>query len=171
MTMRLSRQQKWDLRYLRLAKEAATWSKDPSTKVGAVTVDREGDVIAVTFNGLPRGVADSIERLADRDVKYRMIEHAERNGMRVANKGGGDTVGATVYTYPLPPCAPCAAHLLQHGVSRIVSVTARPEDEALVKRWQEDFSLANTMYQERNVELVLYFPEFLEMRDDFYPGD
>lgn len=168
--MRLSRQQKWDLRYLRLAQEASTWSKDPSTKVGSVVVDREGDVIAVTFNGLPRGVSDSLDRLDNREVKYRMIEHAERNGMRVANKGGGDTVGSTVYIYPLPPCAPCAAHLLQHGVARIVSIASRPGDEELVRRWQDDFNLANDMYRERDVELMLYFPEFLENEDDHDVG-
>ncbi len=163
--MQLSRQEKWDLRYLRLAREASTWSKDPSTKVACVVVDRDGDVIAVTYNGLPRGVCDSLDRLDNRDIKYRMIEHAERNGMRVANKGGGDTLGATVYVYPLPPCAPCAAHLLQHGVARIVSLVPRL-GAPLTERWQEDFKLASAMYAERDVELMLYPFNFLEDSDD-----
>ena len=29
---------KWDTRFLKLAKEIATWSKDPSTQVGAIAV-------------------------------------------------------------------------------------------------------------------------------------
>lgn len=29
---------KWDRRFLRLAEEVSTWSKDPGTRVGAATV-------------------------------------------------------------------------------------------------------------------------------------
>jgi dCMP deaminase len=37
---------KWDHYFLRLAKEAASMSKDPSTKVGAVIVDQDRNVVA-----------------------------------------------------------------------------------------------------------------------------
>jgi len=44
---------KWDERYLALAAEVATWSKDPSTQVGAVTVGSKKEVLSQGFNGFP----------------------------------------------------------------------------------------------------------------------
>jgi dCMP deaminase len=41
---------KWDLRYLNLAKEVSTWSKDPSSKIGAVAVGSKGQVLAQGYN-------------------------------------------------------------------------------------------------------------------------
>ena len=160
----LSRQQKWDRRYLRLARELASFSKDPSTGVGCIVADEDGDIIAATFNGLPRGVHDSVERLSNRDLKYRMIEHAERNATRVATKKGGDAAGTTFYVYPFQPCGPCAAHLAQHKVKRIVSMHA--EDAGLIARWSEDITLANQIYREAGICLDLYFAAFLDLEDD-----
>ena len=50
---------KWDERYLALAAEIATWSKDPSTQVGAVTVGSKKEVLSQGFNGFPRGINDT----------------------------------------------------------------------------------------------------------------
>ena len=48
---------KWDERFVRIAFEVATWSKDPGTKVGAVLVaDRR--IIASGYNGFPQGIED-----------------------------------------------------------------------------------------------------------------
>ena len=44
---------KWDHRYLLLAKEVGSWSKDPSTQIGAVAVGSKGQVLAQGYNGLP----------------------------------------------------------------------------------------------------------------------
>ena len=58
---------KWYLRYLSLAKEVATWSKDPNTQVGAVVVGSKGQILSQGYNGFPRGIKDSNRRLNDRD--------------------------------------------------------------------------------------------------------
>ena len=68
---------KWDMRFLDMAKMVGSWSKDPSTQVGAAIVDNDRRVISVGYNGFPKGVADN-ERLEDREEKYKMIVHAER---------------------------------------------------------------------------------------------
>jgi len=47
---------KWDQRYLKLAEEVASWSKDPSRKIGAVAVGAKGQVLAQGYNGFPRGI-------------------------------------------------------------------------------------------------------------------
>ena len=60
---------KWDERFIELARLVAAWSKDPSTKVGAVIVRPDRTVASVGFNGFARGVDDTEERLNDRALK------------------------------------------------------------------------------------------------------
>jgi len=62
---------KWDRRMLGLVNLVATWSKDPSTGVGAVIVDAKNRVVSLGYNGFPRAVCDSDEALFDRDEKLR----------------------------------------------------------------------------------------------------
>ena len=62
---------KWDIRYLKLAKEVSKWSKDPSVQVGAIAVGEIGQVLAQGYNGFPRGVKDDMSRYEDRETKYR----------------------------------------------------------------------------------------------------
>ena len=64
---------KWDRRFLELANFVASWSKDPSTKVGAVIVRADRTVASMGFNGFPRGVLDHEGRYADRATKYAMV--------------------------------------------------------------------------------------------------
>ena len=72
---------KWYKRYLKLAKEVATWSKDPNTQVGAVVVGSKGQILSQGYNGFPRGISDLSKRLNDRDTKLSLIVHAEMNAI------------------------------------------------------------------------------------------
>ena len=72
--------EKWDRRFMEMARLVASWSKDPSSKVGAV-ITRGKFVVSVGFNGFPQGVVDSEERLTNRELKYPMILHAEINAI------------------------------------------------------------------------------------------
>ena len=67
---------KWDTRFLSLAEHISSWSKDPSTKVGAAIIGPYRDIISLGYNGFPRGVEDTPERLENRELKYKMIVHA-----------------------------------------------------------------------------------------------
>ena len=69
--------EKWDGRFLDLAAHISNWSKDPSTKVGCVVVGPDREIRSTGFNGFPRGIADTDERLSDRNLKYPLICHAE----------------------------------------------------------------------------------------------
>ena len=88
---------KWDNRYLNLAREVSTWSKDPSTQVGAVAIGEKGQVLAQGYNGFPRGVNDSLERYNDKEVKYRYVVHAEMNCIYNATFTGASLNNATMY--------------------------------------------------------------------------
>ena len=62
---------KWDKRFLEMAKLVASWSKDPSTQVGAVAV-RNRTVIAQGYNGFPRGMDDDEWLYENKTMKYLM---------------------------------------------------------------------------------------------------
>ena len=80
--------EKWDGRFLSLATHISNWSKDPSTKVGCVVVGPDREIRSTGFNGFPRGIADTDERLSDRDLKYPLICHAEENAIMHAARIG-----------------------------------------------------------------------------------
>ena len=69
---------KWDIRFVRIAKEVAEWSKDPSTQVGAIAV-KNRKIIATGYNGFPKGIEDIRTRLHDRELKLKFTVHAEKN--------------------------------------------------------------------------------------------
>jgi len=149
-------QLKWDIRYLELARFASNWSKDPSTKTGAVIVDQNNYVISLGFNGLPRNVLDTEERLNNRDLKYKMIVHCERNAIIAAKR---DLTGCTLYTYPFMSCSPCAGLVIQAGIARCVA----PFNDN--PRWQEDFKISKQMFSEAKprIELVLIPPDIFQI--------
>lgn len=139
--------EKWDRRFLALAEHIAQWSKDPSTKTGAVIVDSNNRVVSIGYNGFPRGINDSQERLENRDLKYKIIVHCERNALLFAR----ETVArCRLYTWPFMSCAPCAAMVIQAG---IVEVIAPVSDNS---RWIEDFKLAKMLFDEAGVKVRLF---------------
>lgn len=133
---------KWDIRFLELAQLVSTWSKDDSTRVGAVIVDPANRVVSVGYNGFARGVADTPDRLDDRDVKLKMVIHAEENAILFAQR---NLVGCTLYTWPFMPCASCAGKVIQVGIRRVVSLVSDNP------RWVQSFQLASQQFAEAGV--------------------
>ena len=111
---------KYDQRYLNLAMHIASWSKDPSTGVGAVAIGNKGQVLAQGYNGFPRGVIDSESRYADKNIKYRYVVHAEMNCIYNAGYNGASLDGSTLFVYGLPVCNECAKGIIQVGITRVV---------------------------------------------------
>jgi dCMP deaminase len=136
----------WNRRFLALAEHIATWSKDPSTKVGAVIVDADRRIISTGYNGFPRDVEDLDQRLNNRDVKYEMIVHGEINAIVFANQS---LQGAVLYTWPFMPCSRCAGIVIQSGIRTVV---APYNDNA---RWKSSFELTEQMFRESGVRLII----------------
>jgi len=141
---------KWDNRYLALAKEVATWSKDPSTQVGAVSVGAKKEVLSQGFNGFPRGIKDTQERYNHRETKYRLVVHAEMNAIYNATYSGTSLDGATLYIYGLPICSECAKGIIQVGIKKVVIEKSKELDN-----WNESLRLSREMFSEAGVELVI----------------
>ena len=143
---------KWDERFLRIAREVAEWSKDPGTRVGAVLViDRR--IIATGYNGFPHGIADTYVRYEDRDTKLMLTVHAELNALLNAAKSGAMTKGSTLYV-TFPPCVNCCTAVLQSGVERVVC----PDVETSPPRWAENFNLGNAVLLEGGITVDTYDP-------------
>ncbi len=137
----------WDQRFLVIASHFAGWSKDPSTKVGAVAV-RSRRILAQGYNGLPAGVSDTESRLMDRTTRLAMTVHAETNCICHAAQNGVSLIGATMYVWPLMTCSNCASMLIQSGIIKVVVPNfVEPQ------RWQDSFDLARTMFIEAGVSV------------------
>lgn len=132
--------EKWDHRFLDLATHIAGWSKDPSTKVGCVVVGEDREIRSTGFNGFPRGIADTDERLADRELKYPLICHAEENAIMHAARIGMTLKGCIAYV-TWPPCTRCARSLIQAGVVEVIY----PKQLEIPERWRADFDLSTSL--------------------------
>lgn len=121
----------WDNRFIHLAKHIAQWSKDPSTKVGAVIVDDKKRIVGMGYNGFPRGIDDSPDRYNDKPTKYSMVVHAETNAILNAVKS---VEGCTLYVWPLYPCNECAKIIIQAGIKNIISTNNRIEEYHVSKK-------------------------------------
>jgi dCMP deaminase len=146
----MSELNKWDKRYLALAKEVASWSKDPSTQVGAVTVGNKKEVLSQGFNGFPRGIVDSEDRYDNRETKYKYVVHAEMNAIYNATYSGVSLDGAVLYVYGLPICSECAKGIIQVGIKKVIIEKSKELDN-----WNESVALSQEMFDEAGVELVI----------------
>lgn len=139
--------EKWDRRFLDLAKHIAEWSKDPSTKVGAVIVDGQRRVVSTGYNGFASNLKDLPERYDNRELKYRLTIHAEMNCIHFAYQRLN---GCSLYTYPFMSCSRCAASVIQVGITRCVAPTL---PDHLKERWGEDIAISRMMFAEAGVQL------------------
>jgi dCMP deaminase len=140
----------WGNRYLSLAKEISTWSKDPSRKIGAVAVGEKGQILAQGYNGFPRGILDSADRYNDRPTKYKLVVHAEMNVIYNATFNGVSLNGARLFVYGLPVCSECAKGIIQVGIQSVTVYT----DDAVPAVWTESFELTDNMFKEAGVSCL-----------------
>lgn len=144
----------WDDKFIRLAKEISTWSKDPSTQVGAVIINENRRILATGYNGFPRGIRDIEERLSNRDEKYKFVVHAEMNAIYNATFSGVSLDGATLYVWGLPACSECAKGIIQVGIKRVVmaDVSHLSGDINKVEKWQKSFEISSALFDEATIE-------------------
>lgn len=139
---------KWDRRFIELARHIAEWSKDPSTQVGCVVVGPDREIRSTGFNGFPRGIEDTAERLGNRDLKYPLICHAEENAIMHAARTGVSLKSCTAFV-TWPPCTRCARSLVQAGVSEVVY----PSGLDIPERWRDDFQMSMAMFGEAGISV------------------
>lgn len=137
---------KWDTRFMELAKQVSTWSKDPSTKIGAVIVGEGHRVLSTGYNGFPRGVEDSEARLNDRETKYKYVVHGELNAILNAAAFGVPLAGSSIYVYGLPVCHDCAKAIAQSGI-KCVYIQA----DKIPDKWKDSWNISKDIFMEAGV--------------------
>lgn len=139
---------KWADRYMKLAQVISTWSKDPSTKVGAIVVGHNGEILSQGYNGFPRKIKDTDYRLNNRSEKYKYIIHAEMNAIFNASLNGVSLQNASIYIYGLPICHECAKGIIQVGIKKVII------HKQIKDNWQESCQIAQEMLIEAGIKII-----------------
>lgn len=132
-----------DIRGFQLAHTAAEMSPDPSLRVGACVMSPNAKVLGVGCNTFAQGVKVTDERLHDRDVKLRLIIHAEEQALI---RSGGFQRNGTIYSTQFP-CAHCAAVIIEYGIQHVMAEVT----EYYLQRWRDDVELSKTQFREAGV--------------------
>lgn len=141
----------WDLRKIKFVLgEINTWSKDPSTKVSAAIFNGKYPICS-SYNGFPPGVEDTEERLNNRPLKYKIVQHAEANAITTCARLGIKTEGMSM-AVSLFPCTTCAGMIIGAGIKEVITV--EPSEDAK-SRWAEDFELAKQLFNEAGVKITI----------------
>jgi dCMP deaminase len=143
------RKQSWHNKFMELAKHISTWSKDRSTKVGAVIVNAERRVVSMGYNGFPSGINDDIDSRHERPAKYLYTEHAERNAIYNAVRIHANISGCTMYA-TMFPCADCARAIIQSGITGVVCPIP-----TLDPNWKKSFEVSMEMFNECNINITI----------------
>lgn len=129
---------KWDKRFMDLARVVAGWSScfQESRHVGAVIV-KDKRILTTGYNGASSGIVSckekgeclrkklGIESGTRHEICYAV--HAEQNAIIQAAKLGVSVDGATIYVTH-QPCSICAKMIINSGIKRIVYEEGYPDE-------------------------------------------
>lgn len=138
-----------------MSKLYASFSKDPSRKIGAVAIDSSKKIVlSAGYNGFPRGILDTEDRLNNRDEKYKYVVHAEMNVIYNASYSGVSLNGSSLYVYGLPVCSECAKGIIQVGIREVFILT----EEDIPPIWVESWNRTRLMFEEAGVKYSFIGP-------------
>ena len=138
---------------MELARFYSTWSIDPSSKIGAVAVDPVlKKPLAQGWNGFPRGIQDTPERYANREVKYDLIVHAEMNVIYNSTYTGTSLNGAYLYVWGLPVCNECAKGIIQVGIEKVYISAYCLFEHTRTKAWADSWEKTTKLFHEAGVK-------------------
>lgn len=152
----MSNEIKWHSRWVELAKHVSSWSKDPSTQVGAVLAKGK-EFYSFGYNGFPPNIKDD-DRYNDRSVKYDLIIHAEINAVLNAHK---DVRSTWLYLYPMPPCIRCCVQLITAGISGIVVHQDFIVMNKRFSRWNESLQKTYKICKEADIPIYILLKDKL----------
>ncbi len=121
------KQLRYDLAYLRMAKEWAKLSHCTRKQVGALLV-KNGVIISDGYNGTPSGFPNTCEN--DEGETHWYVLHAEANAILKVAKSTNNAHGSTLYI-TLSPCKDCCKLILQSGITRMVYLDAYKDTTAI----------------------------------------
>lgn len=141
------------LKFIAVAEAMARLSKDPRTRVGAVVVDDDGNILSTGWNSFPRGVDDDPARYMDRPTKLSLTSHAESNCIAQAARNGVRLKDSSILVTELFPCSNCAKLIIQAGIKRVYSPKMRGDHSP---EWFHEKEISDLLFSEAGVEVVTY---------------
>lgn len=114
--MKDSKQRKYDVAYLRMAREWSKLSYCKRRQVGALIV-KDKMIISDGYNGTPTGFENCCED--DQGATKWYVLHAEANAILKVASSTQTCEGATLYI-TMSPCKECSKLVHQAGITRIV---------------------------------------------------
>ena len=120
-----------------------------------IIVGPDRELISAGFNGLPRGIEDSTERLYNREVKLSLTVHAEMNAILAAARHGIRTKNCSMYIaakssqdiWGGPPCISCTVEIIQAGIIEIISYNINKIPSA----WEDSLAQARQILKEARI--------------------
>lgn len=148
---------RWDELFFNVIKEYRAKSKDPSSQFAAIIVNSDNNPVSFGFNGFPRKVDDSPERYANRDLKYKMVVHAEANAICAAAAKGDSTDGCRIYIDSWP-CSTCCGMIIQAKIKEVIlnGDSEIHNNATFQERWKESIEVTKTMLREAGVNVRVY---------------
>jgi dCMP deaminase len=110
------KQFKFDVVYLKMAKEWGTNSHSKRSQVGCLVVKNK-TIISDGYNGTPTGFPNICEDEDNNTLPT--VLHAEANAITKLAMNTASSLGSTLYV-TLSPCFDCAKLIIQSGIKRIV---------------------------------------------------
>jgi len=139
----------WQEYFITIAQVCALRSKDPNTQVGVVIINKNKEIIATGYNGLPWGCSDDKYPWENKqenwlETKYPYVVHAEANAIIHARQ---DCHDFSLYT-TLFPCCECAKLIIQAGIKQIFYSNDKHSEE-------ENVIAAKKMLKDASVKFTL----------------
>lgn len=144
-------QREWDEYFMKIAETVALKSKDPSSKMGCVIVDKNKRVVSVGYNGMIQGADESKMTLSERPMKYYFAIHSEMNALLYAKR---DLSDCTIYNR-VATCENCLKYCLQAGVKRFVYKELRVHSHSTDPK----HSMTNVETDEAIIRMLASMPE------------
>jgi dCMP deaminase len=157
------------IKYYRQAMNFANeFSKDPSTKVGAIFIyPGTMQILSMGYNGMPRGIDETISNRWDRPQKYKWTEHAERNAIYNAAQCG-TPLRDSICISTLSPCADCARGIIQSGCKMVITYDDNElakDNPEVVARWQSDCEMSLVMFKEAGIHVMILSKDEIQSKD------
>jgi len=139
----------WTEYFITIAQVCSLRSKDPNTQVGVVIVNKNKEIIATGYNGLPWGCNDDNYPWENNqknwlETKYPYVVHAEANAIIHARQA---CHGFSLYT-TLFPCCECAKLIIQAGIKQIFYSSDKHNKK-------EEVMAAKRMLKDATIEYIL----------------
>lgn len=144
----------WTEYFLGIAEQVKLKSKDKYTKIGAIIVGEDNEVLSTGYNSFPRGLTDNVDSRQERPEKYFWFEHAERNAIYNATRVGTPLKNSTIYLTSGLPCMDCARGIVNSGIKKVYCKEECTTNNK--EKWEESQKRSRELLIECGIEIIYY---------------